>query len=222
MIVESKFPVTLEERLEAGAEILRFPASWEEYLDLLDECDFQIEYDNDEIILMSIASDPHEAIVANIIICLGIALNEIQDFHIRGSNRHVFINEYEKDYAPDAHVVKGEPSFHLLRKGLTANTNPWLVVEVLSPSTFERDMKEKLPFYKKIPSLKHIVYIRQESPLVTVMNRVGESVVWETVDYDRLEDAFTIAGQPVTMKDIYNKVLFPAKQEKQKRNGKKK
>jgi len=222
MSVETKFPVTIEERLELGPDITRFPATWEEYLDLLEECDFQIEYDNEQIILMSIASDSHEVIVMYIGACLISALADEPGMAVRGSNRHIFIEEFGKDYAPDAHVVKGEPVMHVLRKGLTANTNPWLVVEILSPSTFVRDMKEKLPAYKKIPTLRHIVYIHQDRPLVTVMNRVGESAVWETIDYDRIEDAFTVAGQPIYLKDVYKKVVFMGEPEKGKRNGKKK
>ena len=222
MSVETKFPVTLAERLELGADIVRVSATWEEYLDLLEECDFQIEYDNEQIILMSIASDPHEVITSNIITCLSNGLNDEPDMAVRGSNRHVFIEEFQKDYSPDAHIVKGEPVIYVLRKGLTANTNPWLVVEILSPSTFVRDMKEKLPAYKKIPSLRHILYIHQDRPMVTVYNRVGESAVWETIDYDRIEDAFTVAGQPIYLKDVYKKVVFMGEPEKGKRNGKKK
>ncbi len=59
------FPITLEERLELGADGVRFPASLEEFADLLEVCDYQIEYQDFEIIAMSIASDPHEQIVAN-------------------------------------------------------------------------------------------------------------------------------------------------------------
>ena len=222
MTADVKFPTTLAERIELGPEIVRIPATWEEYLDLLGECDYQIEYDNQQIILMSIASDPHEVIVINIGTCLNLALDNEPEMAVRGSNRHVFIKEFEKDYAPDIHVVKGEPEMYLLRKGLTANTNPWLVVEVLSASTLVRDMKEKLPAYKKIPSLRHIIYIHQDRPLVTVYNRVGSSVVWETIDYDRLEDHFPVAGQPVNLKDIYKKIIFPEVKQKPKRNGKKK
>ncbi len=203
-------PITLAERLELGPDIVRIPASWEEYLDLLEQADFQIEYDDDHIILMSMASDPHEIIVMNIGTCLNNALDEIPDMAVRGSNRHVFIKALQKDYSPDAHVVKGEPEIHILRGQLSANINPWLVVEVLSPSTFVRDMKEKLPAYKKIPSLRHILYIHQDRPLVTLMNRVGESAVWETIDYDQLEDGFSLAGRLVYLKDIYKKVKFEA------------
>lgn len=222
MNVEAKIPVRLEDRLDLGPGIVRIPASWQEYLDLLAECDYQTEYDNEEIILMSIASDPHETIVSQIIAVLVNALFNEQDFTVKGSNRHVFIEEFQKDYAPDAHVVKGPPKIHTLRKGLTANTNPWLVVEILSPSTYVRDWNEKLAYYKQVPSLKHIVYIEQEHPFVSVYSRVGESAVWENRDYYKMEESFDVAGQPIFLKDIYNKVIFPEKQEKPKRNGRKK
>ena len=211
MTADVKFPLTMVERIELGPDIVRIRASWDQYTELLAECEYQIEYEDQQIILMSIASDPHEVIVMNIGTYLNIALDNEPDMAVRGSNRHVYIPEFQKDYAPDAHVIKGEPDMHLLRKGLT----------VLSSSTFVRDMKEKLPAYKKIPSLRHIIYIHQDRPLVTVFNRVGESVVWETIDYDRLEDHFTVAGQQVYLKDIYKKIIFPKEKSKPKRNGKK-
>lgn len=222
MTADVKLPTTLVERLELGPDTVCIPASWEEYLDLLDECEYQIEYDNQHIILMSIASDPHEVIVMNIGTYLNLALDNEPDMAVRGSNRHIFIPEFQKDYAPDVHVIKGEPVIHILRKGLTANTNPWMVVEVLSHSTIARDMQEKLPYYKKIPSVRHIIYIHQERPLVTVYNRIGNSVVWEVIDFDRLEDQFSVAGQPVYLKDIYKKVIFPESTSKSRRNGKRK
>jgi Uma2 family endonuclease len=222
MTVATKFPITLEERLELGPDIVRFDATWQEYLALLAFCDYQIEYDNQQIILMSIASDPHETIVSQIIACLVNALVDEPEFTVKGSNRHIFIPEFQKDYAPDAHVVNGEPAIHVLRKGSTANTNPWLVVEVLSPGTYVRDWNEKMPLYKQIPSLQHIVYIEQEHPFVSVYSRVGESVVWENIDYHKMEDSFSLNGKSVLLRDIYNKVIFADKAEKKRSNGKKK
>ncbi|MEK7255271.1 MAG: Uma2 family endonuclease [Bacteroidota bacterium] len=208
MNVETKFPVTAFERAELGEGIVRFPASWEEYLDLLEEAEYQIEYDNQEIITMSIASDPHETLVSTIIRLLGNAVDDLPDMTVKGSNRHVFIPEFRKDYAPDAHVVKGAPKIHTLRKGLTANLNPWLVVEVLSPSTREHDWNDKLPHYKKIPSLRHIIYIEQDRTFISVYNRIGDSSKWENVDYDQMDDFFIVAGQPIYVRDVYKKVLF--------------
>ncbi len=208
MSVLTKFPTTAVERAELGEGIVRFPATWEEYLDLLEECDYQIEYSNHEIITMSYASDPHEVIVINIGTCLNLALDNDPDMGVRGSSRHIYLKEFGEDYAPDLHVVKGKPVFHLLRKGMTANTNPWLIVEVLSPSTREHDWNNKLPHYKKIPSLRHIVYIEQERPYVSVYSRIGESAVWENIDYDRLEDFFTVSNMPVYLRDVYKKVVL--------------
>lgn len=211
MNTTTKFPVTLAKRLELGPEIVRFSASWEEYLDLLEEADYNIEFENHEILAMSIASDPHEAIVKNILVCLSNALDEDPTFHIRGSNRHVFIKEFGVDYAPDAHVTKGKPQFYTLRKGLTANLNPWLVVEVLSPSTNTQDWRKKLPRYKKIPSLQHIIYVEQDWPHISLFNRMDNSAAWENTDYDQLGQSFTLSGKKIALTEVYKKIDFPEK-----------
>jgi hypothetical protein len=72
-------------------------------------------------------------------------------------------------------------------------------------------MTEKLPQYKKIPSLRHIIYIAQDKVLATVYNRKENSAVWENVDYDKLTDCFDVAGKAVCLKDVYNKVIFSGK-----------
>lgn len=66
MTVSAKFPLTRTERLDLGPGVLRFPAIWEEYLDVLEEAEYPVEFDNNEILAMGIASNPHEAIVVNI------------------------------------------------------------------------------------------------------------------------------------------------------------
>lgn len=205
------FPITLAERLELGPDTVRFPASWNEYLDLLEVCEYTIEYANEEIIAMSIASDPHEAIVANILGVLYHVLRNSPDMQARGSNRHVFIPEFEADYAPDAHVVKGLPIEHVLRKGLTANLNPRILFEVLSPSTRDADWSEKLPRYKRIASARQIIYIEQSRPFVTVFNRIADTNRWETEDFDGLNQVVIIEGQGVSLKDLYRKVIFLGK-----------
>ncbi|MEM6320652.1 MAG: Uma2 family endonuclease [Bacteroidota bacterium] len=210
-----KIPATYAEFVKfmdlptSEGETLSFPASWETYLDLLETVDFTIEFHENTIYAMSIASDPHEIITSNIITRLNLLLEDEPDMAVRSSNRHIYIKKYQKDYAPDAHVVKGEPVMHTLRKGLDANTNPWLIVEVLSPSTEKKDWSIKLPFYKKIPSLKHILYIKQNEPFVSVFNRKGKTNKWENTDYDDLSDFVVLNKQfKISMKKIYKKVLL--------------
>ena len=54
-------------------------------------------------------------------------------------------------FRPDIVVRSGPPSNN------TFITDPVVVVEVLSPSTMDRDRGRKLQFYKEPPTMQHIV-----------------------------------------------------------------
>jgi Uma2 family endonuclease len=200
------FPVSLEERLALGNEEQHFPASLQEFADLLEVCDYQIEYQDHEIIAMSIASDPHETIVANFLGILHIIFKGNPHYRRYGSNRHIFLPEYPAAYSPDASVVKGLPEIAEYSKGKTANLNPWLLLEVLSESTRLRDLGEKLTRYKKIPSAQVIVFVEQGAPFVTVFEKEEGSNRWSSKDYDDLSQSFYLGGKPVLLADIYENV----------------
>lgn len=67
MNIATKFPTTRAERIELGADLISFPATWEEFLELLAVAEYRIEFEDNQIITMSTASNAHEAIVANLI-----------------------------------------------------------------------------------------------------------------------------------------------------------
>ena len=208
-IPKIKYPITYQELLEFGTESMPFAGTWNDFLTLLPQVDYTIEFHENIIYAMSFASAPHEAIVKNVLVALSILLDEDPAIHIRPSNRHIYIKKHQKQYAPDVHVVKGAIQFHQLTKNMNVNTNPWLVVEVLSPSTENKDWSKKLPFYKKIPSLKHILYIEQNRPFVSVFNRKGKSSKWENIDYDDLNDFIALDKKlKISMRKIYKKVLL--------------
>jgi len=214
-IPKIKFPVTYQEFAtfigftDFDNESLSFAGSWEDYLELLAKVEFTVEFHENTIYAMSFASDPHEAIVKNLLVALSILLDDDPAIHIRPSNRHIYIKKHQKQYAPDVHVIKGDIQFHQLSKNMNVNTNPWLVVEVLSPSTENKDWSKKLPFYKKIPSLKHILYIEQDRPFVSVFNRKGKTSIWENIDYDNLNDSVALnKNLRISMKKIYKKILL--------------
>ncbi len=208
MSTTTKFPTTLSERLELGAGDIRMPARWEEYTELLAECEYQIEYEDQHIIIRSVPTHPHEAIVMNIGGLLFQIFKKHPDMLALGSNRHVFIEEFRADYAPDVSVLKGKPVEYELRKGLTAYTNPHIIFEVLSPSTSRKDWTTKLPRYKKLGSVRQIIYIEQRYPYIYVFDRIGDSGRWENADYDRLDQSFPIEGEMVSLSDLYQKVIF--------------
>lgn len=208
MIISAKFPATLQERLDLGPDEVRFTATLEEFGALLEVCDYQIEYQDDTVIAMSIASDPHEQMVANFIGLMHTIFKGNAEFKRYGSNRHVFLPEYPAAYSPDASVVKGQPDIAEYARGKTANLNPWLVLEVISPSSRARDWGEKLPRYKNIPTLRHIIYAEQDFALVTVFERLEHASRWTATDYDGLDQSFALAGQPVAIADIYENIVF--------------
>lgn len=51
---------------------------------------------------------------------------------------------------------------------------PLLVVEVLSPSTENHDRKLKLADYRKIPSVREILFVDQERPYCELHRRLGD------------------------------------------------
>lgn len=208
-IPKIKYPITYQDLAEFGKDGMYFSGTWDEYTSLLEIAEYNLEFHENTIYTLSIASDPHETITSNIIGQLIIHFLDNADFVVKGSSRPVFIKKYQKSYIPDVHIVKGQPIFHTITKGLTANTNPWLVVEVLSPSTENKDWSKKLPYYKKISSLKHIIYVEQERPYVSVFSRKGKTETWENKDYDDLNDAIFIDKTlSIPLKRIYNKILL--------------
>jgi Uma2 family endonuclease len=202
-----KYPVTLEERLELGPGEIQLPGSLEDFGLLLKACDFQIEYEDGSIIYMSIASDSHERIVANLLMLLGLTFKGRHEFRTYGSNRHVFFSHigYLRAYSPDASVARGLPEIVEYQPGLTAYLNPWLVAEVMSESTRAKDLGKKLPRYKQLPSTRYLLYIEQDTPLVTLHYRDAGDI-WHSTDYTGLQASFSIEGQTITLADLYENV----------------
>jgi len=52
-----------------------------------------------------------------------------------------------------------------------------------------------------------LLYIEQDKSLVTVFERRDEDGRWSSIDYNSLDQAFTIEGNLVSLADIYENVL---------------
>lgn len=196
-------PVTLAGRLQLGPEEQRIEGSYEDFVAWLEQCDYPIEYENGNIILMSIASDEHEKLVANLLGVLFVALRGQSEYGRYGSNRHVYIASLGKAYSPDASVVRGAPQLFTYAPGKDAYTNPWLVAEVISPSSRNRDFGEKLQGYKSIPSLQYILFLEQDRPFATLFERIPGEERWRSTDYDDLQQSFTIGEFQLVMGELY-------------------
>jgi Uma2 family endonuclease len=205
MEVIEKLPITIEERLEMD-KVVRFPASWHEFYTLLTECQYRLEYYQKEIISMGFASEPHELIVANIIRILGNFYLKT-NYRVYGSNRLVYIEECEAGFNPNILVVKGESKSYSYKK-MKATTNPYLIVEVLSKSTQNYDLVEKLPCYKKISTLQHVVFVAQDKTWVSVYSRLQNGNEWLNIDFDTDEQELKIDDIKVFLSTIYDKIVL--------------
>ena len=106
-----------------------------------------------DIVLMANPNENHEQIAANIGARLKLAMDARNCRTYQGGMRvQASASPAGHDkYRPDLMVRYGP------RSNETFVTDPVVVVEVLSPSTMDRDRGRKLSFYKQLATLQHIV-----------------------------------------------------------------
>lgn len=202
-------PMTLQERDEAPDE-LRVPATWAEYLELAEVVPYNIDYHNGEIISMSQATDLHEQLVAQIIIILGNLLNDEADYRVLGSSVKICVPENGSEFNADLSVIRGPSEYVTLPGGKVSKVrikNPEIVVEILSKSTREYDQSDKLDQYRLIPSLKHILFVSQESVFARVYSRLDQ---WLDADYRSIDDVVRLGSLDLPLRSVYRKTSFAA------------
>jgi Uma2 family endonuclease len=190
----------------------RFPASLSEYWQLLADAEYCVEYYDHEIITtMSYESDLHSQIASEFNFLLRSIFTDKSQFLVYNSNRPVYIpnclGTKTGAFNADGMVVAMPRQPHEYRPGLSAETNPILLIEILSPSTRAYDFGTKLPCYKQIESLQTILFIEQDKPLVTVMERQAPNQ-WIDITFQQATDSFVVAGTEITLEQIYQDVYF--------------
>ena len=204
MVLIQDLKATILERLKTE-KVVHIPASEAEYFAVAEQLPFKVEYHNSEVITMGLASFFHEIIVANWIFILRSILSD--EFIVLGSNSGIQIPKFEGGYyLPDVMVVKGEPAFKPNSTAII--TNPYLIVEIHSPTTAQFDSDIKLPEYKQQESLQQIIYVNQDRPRVSSYRRTDQPNTWINQEFFSLEEVMQIEGQEVLIKDIYRKVKF--------------
>ncbi len=206
MISTKKLDNEILEQLKSK-KLVRIPASEDEYFSVALDLPFKVEYHDSEIVTMGLSTPWHEIIVMNMGRILNNLFLENEEMLILGSNSGVQIPKFEGGYyMPDVLVLNNEPIFK--RNSTSIITNPHIVIEVLSPATSDFDTTEKLPEYKRIESLKQIIFISQKKMNISVYNRQGISNIWLNQDFDQETDEIIIDNLPVLVKDIYRKIKF--------------
>ena len=205
MTATEKFPATRQARLELGPDMVCFPASFEEYWELLGVCDYPIEYHDHQIIAMSYEHDPHARIASMMFALLSNVFMENDDYVVFNPNRPVYIPATSDVFNPDVSVILKPAQKFVCRPGMDAEMTAVMVVEVLSKTTREHDLNNKLFAYKKIETIRQIIYIESQIPYVTVYTKIQQTGKWENVVYDELDASFEVFGTTFSLRQLYKK-----------------
>jgi Uma2 family endonuclease len=181
--------------------------SVEEYLENEAKAGFKSEYKDGEVLAMAGAQLPHNAIVANLIIALGVCLKK-KNCQVFPSDLLLKIADCERFTYPDITVVCGEVKLDDEKHGgLDVLLNPGVIVEVLSDSTEKDDRGDKFECYKTIESLHTYVLVSSKKVLVEVRERTLENN-WLLKSEKDKNKTILIGECEILIEDIYNKVVF--------------
>ena len=201
MNVLTQIQLTEEQKaLLEGGEIVRFEASWDEFTDFLETTDYRIEYCNGEIIVMGLAKALHEWLVIRIANILS-NFYEGKDYFVFGSNLGIHPSPKGKYHDADVTVVKGNIDFWGNSKAII--TNPYIIVEVLSESTQQYDLNEKMESYSEIESIQQMIFIGGEPQKVITYTRTEEVNSWLRTSYTKPDDTLVLDNFTVKLSAIF-------------------
>jgi Uma2 family endonuclease len=139
-----------------------------EYIGLERSSNVKHEYLDGVIYAMAGGSPEHAAFAVNVSTLLSVGLRG-RPCRVHSSDLRIRVVDTGLETYPDVTVVRGKAE--LDPEDPNVVTNPVVVVEVTSPSTDEYDRGEKLEHYKRIPSLKEVVFVGHRERIVEVVRR---------------------------------------------------
>ncbi|MBK8626855.1 MAG: Uma2 family endonuclease [Saprospiraceae bacterium] len=163
------------------------------------------EYYQGEIFAMSGASFRHNQIFKNTYIKLGMKLagKPCQPY---GSDLRIHIPSNTLYTYPDISIICGKPEMTDTIKDTI--TNPSVIIEILSKSTYDYDKGQKFTLYRDIESLKEYILIDSISVRVEHYSK-NEDGSWTLKDYRTIDDKVIIEtiASDLLLSDIYADVF---------------
>jgi Uma2 family endonuclease len=194
---------------EPQGQYYRIPkkVTLEAYLAMIADGTSRLEYHDGEVVNIKYATEEHGTIVVNLV---GHLFNCVRgkDCKVYTQDREVWIAGCNKMYYPDLLMVCGEHSKKQMSTNVAATINPTVVIEVLSDSTERYDLKVKSKCYKKLSSLKQIIYVRQDEKDVVVLQKAENGKDWYHIEFSEDDEVVEIGDCKVTIQDIYEGIIF--------------
>jgi len=149
--------------------------SAEEYLEWERQQEYKNEFHSGEIVAMSGASFAHNFINTNLFLAIGKYL-EGKPCNVFTSELRVEVKAKESYFYSDIIIVCGE--LEAADDKLDMIKNLTVIVEILSPSIEQYDVKRKKFFYMQMHSLKEYIMIDSTRVSVDILRR-GDGNKWE-------------------------------------------
>ena len=203
-------PLTLNERVQAP-DVLRAKASFEDYLEFAEQCEYNVEYVNGEIVSMSQATLPHESLIMRFGAIFNMLFDDVDELTVAGSNIKIHVAATGDSFNADVSIIRGEADYLRLPSGRLSTVevkNPEVIVEVLSKSTMAYDLGDKLETYKQVPGLQQILFVGQHKPWVSSYVRAETPGAWLNTSFHALTDSVQVLNKDVSLASIYKKFKF--------------
>jgi Uma2 family endonuclease len=162
------------------------------------------EYLAGQVFAMTGASEPHNAVVRNILGTLWTQMKG-RPCHVYASDMKVRVRSADAGCYPDLVALCGEREYADGRRDVLLN--PTLIVEVLSASTEAYDRGAKFGLYREIESLQEYLLVSQHRAQVEHYSR-GHDNTWTLRDYRALTDTIVLSslGCTLSLAEVYEKV----------------
>ncbi|MEO0325859.1 MAG: Uma2 family endonuclease [Myxococcota bacterium] len=173
--------------------------SVETYLAMDAEAEGKLERLNGVVVAMAGASPLHNQIVGNVARALGNGLED-STCRVLTQAQRVQVEATGACLYPDVVVIRGEACFDTSARPASL-LNPSAVVEVLSESTLDHDLGAKLGHYRRIPSVREILFVHTSGRSATLVTREGDGS-WRLVDRGP-EGGVDLSGVSLTLDAVY-------------------
>lgn len=180
----------------------------EEYLRLENESEVRHEYYRGEIIAMAGGSPTHALIVNRVSYSLTDRLLD-GPCEVVTQDQRVKTEDGDLTAYPDVVVYCENAEFD--KKDKYALRTPFVLIEILSPSTADYDRKTKLESYQRIPSLTDYIMVWQDMIRVEHYRRTPDAQHWDFQRYLRRDEVipFGSLGIELPVSEIYRRLELP-------------
>ncbi len=186
--------------------------SLDDYLEMISDDKKRYEYHDGKIMDIKSATVAHGRICTNLVAQIDNCVRE-KDCDVFAGDRELWIADCNKMFFPDVMVVCNNHELKQMSKNVQATINPSVVIEVLSESTADYDKTDKRRCYKKLKSLKQIIFISQTEKYIHTVVRTENDRIWNEIDYFEDEELVPIGDCLIPLNEIYRRVSFDVQSE---------